>query len=146
MENQAPQLGDADIAKILSETKTIAMIGASTNSARPSYGVMRYLLEAGYLVIPINPKNDGQEIHGQKVYGSLGDVPGNIDLVDVFRRTDAIPEVVDEIIPLVEEKSIRCLWMQLGISHREAASRAAGAGLTVVMDRCIKIEHGRLLT
>lgn len=133
------------IADALRETKTIAMIGASKNPDRASHDVMGYLLDAGYTVIPINPGAAGKEILGQKVYASLADVPGQIDLVDVFRRADAIPEVVDEVLPLIEDKGIRFLWLQLGIRHDEAGQRATDSGLIVIMDRCMKIEHLRLL-
>ena len=145
MSSQIQLTADADVAQVLQNTQTIAMVGASANPDRPSHDVMRYLLDAGYTVIPVSPNCIDQEIHGQKVYCSLADIPGQIDLVDVFRRVDAIPSVVDQILPLVADKSIRVLWLQLGLVDEESALRASEAGLAVVMDRCMKIEHQRLL-
>ena len=136
---------DEAIAQVLRSTRTIAMVGASAKPDRPSHDVMHYLLDAGYAVIPVNPKCDDQEILGQKVYCSLAEIPGPIDLIDVFRRVDAIPSVVDDVLPLVEEKRIQTLWLQLGLVDEESARRASAAGLSVVMDRCMKIEHQRLL-
>ena len=116
------------------------MVGASPDWNRPSYFVLKYLLRKGYHVIPVNPKAAGQEILGQRVYASLAEIPEAVDVVDIFRRADAVPGIVDEAIRI----GARIVWMQLGIRNDEAAATAEKAGLTVVMDRCMKIEYGRL--
>lgn len=131
---------DDDLLAILRATRTIAMVGASPDWNRPSYFAMKYLLGKGYRVIPVNPRAAGGEILGQRVYGSLAEVPERIDVVDIFRRAAAVPPVVEEAIRI----HARLVWMQLGVRHDEAARAAAAAGLTVVMDRCMKIEYGRL--
>ncbi|MBA5776122.1 CoA-binding protein [Stappia sp. F7233] len=133
---------DAYIRGILDEVKTIAMIGASANSVRPSYFVLKYLLAKGYDVIPINPGQAGKEILGQPVYGKLADVPRPIDMVDVFRNSEAAGAVVDEALALSPLPKV--IWLQLGIRNDEAAARAEAAGIKVVMNRCPKIEYGRL--
>jgi predicted CoA-binding protein len=133
---------DSFLAGILDETKTIALVGASPNPARPSYGVMRFLLSHGYRVIPVNPGQAGKEIHGQTVYGTLADIPEPVDMVDVFRASDAVPGVVEEALALDPRPKI--IWTQLGVRHAEAAARAEAAGLRVVMDRCPAIEMPRL--
>jgi predicted CoA-binding protein len=135
---------DEYIAGILREATTIAMVGASAGSNRPSYFAMKYLLGKGYRVIPVNPALAGQEIQGQRVYGSLADVPGPVDVVDIFRNSAAALEVTREAIALKEKLSIKVIWMQLGVRNEEAASEAEAAGLKVVMNRCPKIEYGRL--
>ena len=122
--------------------RTIAVVGASANPARPSHGVMRYLLRAGYDCIPVNPGHAGGMILDRPCFASLADVPTPIDMVDVFRRTDAIPGVVEEVLAL--DPLPRVLWLQLGIRHEAAAERARRAGMIVVQDRCTKIEHARL--
>jgi len=144
MDKQADGLGDNDILKILDDTRRIAVIGLSSNPGRASYGVTRYLVGAGFLVSGVNPALAGEEIAGAPVFASLADVPGPVDMVDVFRRVDALPAVTSEVIDLAGDKRIRHLWLQLGLVHREAAVHAEAAGLTVVMDRCLKIEHARL--
>ena len=131
---------DALIRRILRENKTIAMVGASANWNRPSYFAMKYLQDKGFRVIPVNPKEAGKEILGETVRASLKDVPEKIDLVDCFRSADAIPAIADEAI----EVGAKVLWMQLGIRNEDAARKAEGAGLTVIMNRCPKIEYGRL--
>jgi len=131
---------DALIRRILRENKTIAMVGASANWNRPSYFAMKYLQDKGFRVIPVNPKEAGREILGETVRASLGDVPEKIDLVDCFRSSDAIPAIADEAVAI----GARVLWMQLGIRNEEAARKAEAAGLTVIMNRCPKIEYGRL--
>ncbi|WP_404379557.1 O-acetylhomoserine aminocarboxypropyltransferase [Caenispirillum salinarum] len=131
---------DALIRKVLQGTKTIAMVGASTNWNRPSYFVMKYLQEKGYRVIPVNPGAAGQELLGEAVYPDLKSIPEPVDMVDIFRRPDHVPPIVDEAI----EIGARSVWMQLGVVNEEAAQRAEAAGLTVIMDRCPKIEFGRL--
>lgn len=142
--NQTATVDDATIVDILRTTQTIAMVGASPSPHRDSHGVMRYLQQAGYRVIPVNPTALGQTIHGEPVVGSLADIDGPFELVDVFRRRDAVPAVVDDVLPLITARGIRTLWLQIGVGHREAAARARDAGLRVVMDRCLKVEHRRL--
>jgi uncharacterized protein len=131
---------DAYLRRILRETKTIAMVGASANWNRPSYFAMKYLLDRGYKVIPVNPAAVGQEIMGQKVYGALDELPLKADMVDIFRNSEAAGPITDEAI----RHGARIVWMQLGVVNPEAARRAEDAGLKVVMDRCPKIEHSRL--
>ena len=123
----------------LAKVKTIAVIGASPNAARPSYGVMKFLISKGYSVIPVNPGQAGGEILGQTVVASLANLPMPIDMVDIFRASEAIPGVADEILALPWKPGL--VWMQLGIRHEEAAAQATAAGLLVVQDRCIKVEH-----
>ena len=134
---------DDELRDLLTSAHVIAVVGASPNAARPVFGVMRYLIAAGYRVIPINPGHAGHEILGQKVYARLADVPGPIDVVDIFRRPSALAGVVDEALAL--NPLPNTIWMQLGLRDDVAGAKAAAAGLTVVMNRCIKIEHGRLI-
>src|SRR4051812_47271961 len=131
---------DAYLRKILRETKTIAMVGASANWNRPSYFAMKYLLDRGYKVIPVNLAAAGQEILGQKVYGSLAELPQKVDMVDIFRNSEAAGPITDAAI----EHGAKVVWMQLGVVNVTAAKRAEDAGLKVVMNRCPKIEHSRL--
>jgi predicted CoA-binding protein len=135
---------DEYIAEILREAKTIAMVGASAGTSRPSYFAMKYLLGKGYRVIPVNPALAGQEIQGQRVHASLADVPGPVDIVDIFRNAAAALEVTREAIALKDKLGIKVIWMQLGVRNDEAATIAEAAGLKVVMNRCPKIEYGRL--
>ncbi|MGF1475039.1 MAG: CoA-binding protein [Geminicoccaceae bacterium] len=132
---------DGWIRTILERVKTIAMVGASAGDMRPSYFAMLYLQNKGYRVIPVNPRYAGEKILGETVYANLNDVPGPIDMVSVFRRSEDAPAVVDEAMA----RGVDVIWMQLGVRHDEAAARAERAGHTVVMDRCPKIEYGRLL-
>jgi len=134
---------DTLIKTILRGVKTIAMVGASGNEIRPSYFAMMYLLNKGYRIIPVNPGAAGKEILGQKVYGSLKEVPGQVDMVDIFREAKFAPEIVREAIAEKDRLGIKYVWMQLGVVSAEAARLAEDAGFTVVMDRCPKIEHGR---
>jgi predicted CoA-binding protein len=138
-----PQYDDALIKSILRSTKTIAMVGASGNEMRPSYFAMMYLLAKGYVIHPINPTMEGKKILGQTVYASLKDVPAPVDMVDIFRTADAAPGIVAEALAQKERLGVKVIWMQLGVISEEAAAMAREAGLTVVMDRCPKIEHGR---
>jgi O-acetylhomoserine (thiol)-lyase len=131
---------DAKLRRILSTVRTIAMVGASTNWNRPSYFVMKYLQGKGYRVIPVNPSAAGQELQGELVYASLRDVPEPIDMVDIFRPSNAVPPIVEDAIAI----GAKVVWMQLGIRNDEAAARAEAAGIEVVMNRCPKIEFGRL--
>ncbi len=139
-----PHYSNQYLLRILDDTKVIAMVGASPNWNRPSYFAMKYLQEKGYRVIPVNPRAAGGEILGEKVYGSITEVPGPIHMVDIFRNSDAAGPITDEAIAVAKEKDIRVIWMQLGVINHAAAARAEAAGLTVVMDRCPKIEFGRL--
>jgi len=132
------------IRDILKSVRTIAMIGASANWVRPSNFAMKYLQGKGYRVIPVNPGHAGQEILGEQVYAGLADIPGKIDMVDIFRASNAVGPIMDEAIRLAPGKGIRVVWMQLGIRNDEAAKRGEAAGLTVVMNRCPKIEYARL--
>lgn len=135
---------DALINRVLDETRTIAMVGASANWVRPSNFAMKYLQRKGYRVIPVNPGSAGTEIHGETCYASLADVPGRFEMVDIFRRSEDAGGIVDEALALAEDRGIRTIWMQLGVIDHAAAERAEAAGLTVIMDRCPKIEFGRL--
>ncbi len=133
---------DAYLRGILSDTKTIALIGASANPARPSYGVMEFLLQRGFAVTPINPGLAGQELQGQKVFATLADVPHKFDMVDVFRASDALPALVDEILALPQLPKV--IWTQLNVFHAAAAMKAENRGIQVVMNRCPVIEMHRL--
>ena len=135
---------DALLRDILRRCRTIAMVGASPNWVRPSFFAMKYLQSKGYRVIPVNPAAAGQAILGETVHARLADVPGRFEMVDIFRNSDAAAAVVDEAIALIAEKGIEVIWMQIGVRNDAAARRAEAAGLTVVMDRCPKIEFGRL--
>jgi predicted CoA-binding protein len=131
------------LRRLFGEIRTIAVVGASTNPARPVYGVMAYLLRAGYRVIPVNPGQAGREILGQRVYATLADIPEPIDVVDIFRRQEALAGIVDEALTLRPLPKV--IWMQLDLVDEAAAAKAQAAGLTVVMDRCIKVDHARLV-
>jgi predicted CoA-binding protein len=133
---------NAYIADILNTVRTIAVVGASANDVRPSYFVMKYLLAKGYSVFPINPGQAGKEILGRMTYARLADVPEPIDMVDVFRASAAVPGIVDEALAL--DPPPKVIWMQLNVRHDEAAAKAEAAGIKVVMNRCPKIEYGRL--
>jgi predicted CoA-binding protein len=135
---------NADLLRILRGVKTIAMVGASAKWQRPSYFVMKYFQGKGYRVIPINPGLAGQEILGETVYASLSDAPGPYEMVDVFRNSEAALGVTQDAIALKDAKGIEVVWMQLGVVNEEAAALGRAAGLDVVMDRCPKIEFGRL--
>ncbi|MDB5740504.1 MAG: CoA-binding domain protein [Alphaproteobacteria bacterium] len=138
-----PQYLDTLIKQILRTVKTIAMVGASGNSIRPSYFAMMYLLNKGYKVIPVNPSMAGKEILGQTVYASLKDVPAPVDMVDVFRESSFAPDIARETIAEKDRLGVKIFWMQLGVISPEAEKLAQDAGLTVIMNRCPKIEHGR---
>ena len=131
---------DAVIRGVLQRVKTIAMVGASANWNRPSFFVMKYLLAKGYQVIPVNPGLAGQHLQGQLVYATLQDIPGPIDMVEIFRSADAVPGIVNDAIAV----KAKVVWMQLGIRHDDAAAAAEAAGIEVIMNRCPKIEFGRL--
>ena len=131
---------DAYIRGILKRVKTIAAVGMSANDMRPSYFAMLYLQSKGFRMIPINPRYAGQEILGETVLASLDDLPEPPDMVQIFRRSKDAPPIVEDAIRI----GAKVLWMQLGVRHDEAGARAEEAGLDVVMDRCPKIEYGRL--
>ncbi len=133
---------NAYIAGILREVRTVAMVGASANEVRPSFFVLKYLLAKGYSVFPVNPGHAGKEILGRTVYASLAEVPAPVDMVDIFRAASAVPGIVDEMLRL--DPLPKVVWMQLGVRHDEAAARAEAAGIQVVMNRCPKIEYGKL--
>src|SRR5436190_11936197 len=133
---------DAYIRGILTAVKTIAMVGASEKTNRPSYFAFKYLLERGYNMIPVNPGQAGKEILGRKVYARLADIPEPIDMVDVFRASQHAPLIVEEALTLKPRPQV--IWMQLGVRNDEAAAKAEAGGLKVVMNRCPKIEYGRL--
>lgn len=143
----APLIYDDDMLRgVLASVRTIAMVGVSPKWNRPSFFAMKYLQGKGYKVIPVNPRVTGEEILGEHVYASLDEVPGRIDMVDIFRRSEDVGPIVDEALALAEDKGITVIWMQLGVRNEAAAETAESAGLRVVMDRCAKIEFGRLNT
>jgi uncharacterized protein len=127
----------ADCLRILQSYRRIAMVGLSANPMRPSHFAAIYMLSKGYDIIPVNPRE--KQILGRPCYASVRDVPGPVEIVDIFRERSAVPEVVEDAIAA----GAKVVWMQLGIVHEEAAERARQAGLEVVMDRCVKIEHAR---
>jgi uncharacterized protein len=131
---------DAYITDILTKNRTIAMVGASPTPSRPSYFAMKYLKEKGFRVIPVNPGQEGKTILGETVYGNLADIKERVDIVDIFRSSEAALGITREAIAI----GARVVWMQLGVRNDEAARIAEGAGLQVVMNRCPKIEYGRL--
>ncbi len=135
---------DSLLRGILRRCRTIAMVGTSANWVRPSVYAMKYLQGKGYRVIPVNPGRAGETILGENVYASLSEIPGRIPMVDIFRNSEAAGAITDEAIAQAPEKGIEVVWMQLGVRNDAAAARAEAAGLTVVMNRCPKIEYGRL--
>ena len=136
-----PELANTDqeIRQILDEVEVVAMVGASSSDVKASYFVLKYLLGKGYKVIPVNPRLAGKEIAGQKVYASLADIPVKVDLVDIFRNSEAAGAITDEAIAI----GAKVVWMQLGVRNDQAAATARAAGLKVIMDRCVKMEYGR---
>jgi len=135
---------DSYIAGILQEAKSFAMVGASANTRRPSYFVLKYLIAKGYCVFPINPGQAGGEILGQKIFAQLADLDQPVDVVDIFRNSEAALGIVSDAIALKDKLGIKVIWMQLGVRNDEAAAVAETAGLKVVMNRCPKIEYGRM--
>jgi hypothetical protein len=135
-----PLTSDQEIADLLASTRTIALVGASDRPDRASYGVMQYLQSRGYRVIPVNPQITGEHVHGEYVWRELSQIGEPIDMVDIFRRSEAAGDAVDEAIAA----GAKSVWLQLGVINEEAAARAEAAGLKVVMDRCPKIEIPRL--
>jgi len=139
VECQLPEFNpeDEEIREILEKNRTIAVVGLSPDPGKDSHRVAKYLKEHGYHIVPVNPKVE--EILGEKCYLSLKDIPIPVDLVDIFRKIEAIPAVVDEAITI----GAKVVWMQLGLAENQSAKRAMAAGLKVVMNKCLKIEHNR---
>lgn len=135
-----PLTAAQDIADLLNETRTIALVGISDRPDRPSYGVMQTLQDHGYRVLPVNPQIAGEHVHGEFVWARLSDIGVPIDMVDIFRRSEAAGEAVDDAIAA----GVKAVWMQLAVIDEDAAARAEAAGLKVVMDRCPAIEIRRL--
>src|SRR5712672_1789954 len=131
---------DAQLRAILERVRTIAMVGASSNWNRPSYFVMKYLQGKGYRVIPVNPRAAGQELLGERIYANLREIPDRIDMVDVFRASELVGPIMEDAIAI----GAPVVWMQLGVRNDEAAAAAEKAGIEVIMNRCPKIEFGRL--
>lgn len=136
---------DAEIRRILQETKVIAVVGISPKPDRPSHEVAQFLQDHGYRIIPVNPGIAGQTLLGETVYPDLAAIPADakVDLVDVFRASDAVPGVVDDALAHLPDA--QTIWMQLGVTHEPAAEKARAAGKQVIMDHCIKIEYRRLM-
>ncbi|MEO0999601.1 MAG: CoA-binding protein [Pseudomonadota bacterium] len=138
---------DAHLRAVLTETKTIAAVGVSPTETRPSYFVARYLSLKGFTVIPVNPVAAGRRLFGQEVQPSLAAIPeaaGRIDMLDIFRRSEEVGPIVEEALTHLVPRGLRTVWMQIGVINPEAAARAEAAGLTVIMNRCPKIEYQRL--
>jgi predicted CoA-binding protein len=135
-----PLTADADIAELLQGARTIALVGASDNPGRASFGVMKFLQDRGYRVIPVNPRITGEHVHGEFVWRELAQIGEPIDIVDIFRNSEDAGAAVDEAIAV----GAKAVWMQLGVINEAAAARAEAAGLKVVMDHCPKIEFARL--
>ena len=133
---------EALIGDVLSEVKTIAVLGASANPVRPSFFVVKYMIDKGYDVWPVNPGQAGKPICGAMTYSGLPDLPATPDMIDIFRAPDAIPAITDEILTMAPLPKI--VWTQLGIRHDESAARLEAAGIRVIMNRCPKIEYARL--
>ena len=133
---------DQLLRKILRETKTVACVGVSPNPVRPSHYVGRYLKLKGFKVIPVNPGHAGSSLFGATVVGSLSEIEGPVDMVDIFRRSDAVPPIVDEALERFPR--LKTIWMQIGVEHAEAAAKAEARGVQVIQNRCPKIEYQRL--
>lgn len=133
---------NAYISGILRATRTVAIVGASANEVRPSFFVTKYLIDKGYDVYPVNPGHAGKDILGRMTYARLADIPLALDMIDIFRASDAVPGIVDEALALTPKPKV--IWMQLTVRNDEAAARAEAEGLKVVMNRCPKIEYARL--
>ena len=133
---------DARIRDILKRTRVIAMIGVSPNPVRPSHYVGRYLSLKGFEVHPVNPGHAGSVLFGRKVVGSMADIDAEVDMVDIFRRSEAVPPIVDEALELFP--TLKTVWMQIGVEHAEAAATAEARGVDVIQNRCPKIEFQRL--
>ncbi|MEL0437438.1 CoA-binding protein [Phycobacter sp. K97] len=130
------------LRKILKRTRTVAVVGVSLNSVRPSYYVARYLSLKGYRVIPVNPGHAGKTLFGETVRASLSEIDVPVDMVDIFRKSEAVPPIVDEALELFPD--LQTIWMQIGVQHAEAAAKAEARGVDVIQNRCPKIEYQRL--
>ncbi|HMZ00115.1 MAG TPA: CoA-binding protein [Burkholderiaceae bacterium] len=128
------------LRRILKQCRTIAVVGLSAEWHRPSYFAAKYMQQHGYRILPVNPRYAGGEVLGERCYASLAEIDGPVDLVDVFRRSEDVGPIADAAIAI----GAKCLWQQIGVKNLDAAERARAAGLDVVIDRCVKIEHGRL--
>ncbi len=137
-----PEYSDEFLTTILKRTKVVAVVGVSMNPVRPSYYVARYLSLKGYTVIPVNPGHAGKMLFGQTVRAALSDISEPVDMVDIFRRSEAVPPIVDEALNAFP--NLRTIWMQIGVEHADAAAKAQASGVDVVMNRCPKIEYQRL--
>ena len=133
---------DQFLKTVLQRTKTVAVVGVSMNTVRPSYYVARYLGLKGYKVIPVNPGHAGKPLFGSTVRASLSEISEPVDMVDIFRRSEAVPPIVDEALEHLP--GLKTIWMQIGVEHAEAAAKARAAGVDVIMNRCPKIEYQRL--
>lgn len=142
---EAEMVDDDDIAKVAHDTRVIAMVGLSSNESRPAWGVARYLQSQGYRVIPVNPGHAGQTILGEQVYASLADIPDDagVQMVDIFRRSDAVRQIVEDAIAHLP--GLKVIWTQLGVRDDAVAAKARAYGLTVIQDRCPKIEFPRFI-
>ncbi len=137
-----PQYSDDLLKRILTTTRVIAVVGVSLNPVRPSYFVARYLTLKGFDIIPVNPGHAGETVFGRTVVARLSDIDRPVDMVDIFRRSDAVPEIVDEAMAHLQ--GLKTIWMQIGVEHAQAAAKAEAAGLSVIQNRCPKIEYQRL--
>ncbi|EEB86150.1 CoA-binding protein [Roseobacter sp. GAI101] len=133
---------DTLLKDVLTRAKRIAVVGVSLNPVRPSYFVARYLKLKGFDVIPVNPGHAGEMLFGARVVAGLGDIEGRVDMVDIFRRSDAVPPIVEEALDAFPD--LQTIWMQIGVEHADAAAKAEARGVTVVQNRCPKIEYQRL--
>lgn len=136
------EYSDDLLRDVLNRTKRVAVVGVSMNPVRASYFVARYLGLRGFDVIPVNPRHAGETLFGKEVQGSLSAVDGDVDMVDIFRRSEAVPEIVDEA--LEQFPNLGTIWMQIGVEHADAAAKAEARGVTVIQNRCPKIEYQRL--
>jgi predicted CoA-binding protein len=146
---ELPRYAQSELRAILSSARRIAAVGVSTNPVRPSFYVARYLVGKGYDVIPVNPAYAGEEVFGRRVLASMADIPpeaGEVDMVDVFRRSDQAGAVVDEALEVLLPRGLRVIWMQIGVIDHAAAARAEAKGVKVIMNHCPKIEYQRLFS
>lgn len=137
-----PDYSDKCLKRILTTTRVIAVVGVSLNPVRPSYFVARYLTLKGFDIIPVNPGHAGETVFGRTVVARLSDIDRPVDMVDIFRRSEAVPEIVEEAVAHL--RGLKTIWMQIGVEHAGAAARAEAEGLSVIQDRCPKIEYQRL--
>ena len=136
------EYSDAHLRDVLKRTKRVAVVGVSMNPVRASYFVVRYLGLKGFDVVPVNPRHAGEQLFGQNVIGSLSEIEGEVDMVDIFRRSEVVPEIVDEA--LARFSGLKTIWMQIGVRNAQAAAKAEARGVTVIQNRCPKIEYQRL--